>query len=242
MASIQDANRAFFDKMVAEYDLKPWQKKLELNITNFLVEKRQWLGLDLGEDSQGPIRLLDYACGTGTITRALAPYVGQIRGIDISPKSVEKYNSLISTNLPAETKAVEGDLIAPNAVPAATPEFTGFDIVAVGFAFHHFSDYKLGIQRLQERLKPGGILLIIDFLGEVDESTMEAFAKRHNQSTTELRATMHKTGFEKGEISALMKDVGMVDTSEFELEGNLEIEFQDITMNRKAMFVKGTRQ
>jgi SAM-dependent methyltransferase len=52
-------------------------------------------------------------------------------------------------------------------------EWFNFDIAVVGLGFHHFEDPALAATRLAERLKPGGVLMIIDFMphdhhGEVE--------------------------------------------------------------------------
>jgi SAM-dependent methyltransferase len=45
----------------------------------------------------------------------------------------------------------------------AGPEFHNFDIAAIGLGFHHFDNPALAAKRLVERLRPGGVLFIIDF-------------------------------------------------------------------------------
>lgn len=59
----------------------------------------------------------------------------------------------------------------PNPAAFAVPNFSGFDVVAVGLGFHHFDDPEYAAKRLVARLKPGGVLLILDFLphGPVDD-------------------------------------------------------------------------
>ena len=52
----------------------------------------------------------------------------------------------------------------PNPAALASPEFSDFDIAAVGLGFHHFDDPALAARRLAERLKTGGVLMILDFL------------------------------------------------------------------------------
>lgn len=64
--------------------------------------------------------------------------------------------------------AVQGNLLAADdsalAALADKDKFFGFDIAAVGLGFHHFDDPGLAARRLVERLRPGGVLMIIDFL------------------------------------------------------------------------------
>lgn len=43
-------------------------------------------------------------------------------------------------------------------------DFFGFDLAVVGLGFHHFDDPNLAARRLAARLKPGGVLVILDFL------------------------------------------------------------------------------
>lgn len=43
-------------------------------------------------------------------------------------------------------------------------KFFEFDLAVVGLGFHHFDHPDLAAKRLAARLKPGGVLLIIDFL------------------------------------------------------------------------------
>jgi SAM-dependent methyltransferase len=80
-----------------------------------------------------------------------------------------EYNTLASNQglSPSEMHASVGNLLDPaDPLPAAfhSEEWFGFDLAAVGFGFHHFEDLVLAASRLAERLKTGGVLLIIDFL------------------------------------------------------------------------------
>lgn len=63
--------------------------------------------------------------------------------------------------------AYHGDLCSPtNETPEAFEDknFFNFDMACVGLGFHHFDDPELAAKRLVSRLKPGGVLMIIDFL------------------------------------------------------------------------------
>ncbi|KAH9905344.1 S-adenosyl-L-methionine-dependent methyltransferase [Xylariomycetidae sp. FL2044] len=122
-----------------------------------------------GKDSEREVRLLDYACGTGMMTRTLAPWTTQCVGIDISANMVAVYNARARNQgiPPSEMHAVVGDLAVandPHPAHLSGPEFSGFDIAVVGGGFHHFDDPELAAVRLVERLRVGGVLLIWDFL------------------------------------------------------------------------------
>lgn len=82
---------------------------------------------------------------------------------------VQKYNTLSPS--PTTAHALTGDLLSSSPADLPQPddfvaghEMTGFDIVAVGLGFHHFHDPDGAIARLAERVSPGGVLLIVDFV------------------------------------------------------------------------------
>ncbi|EHL01022.1 putative Uncharacterized methyltransferase [Glarea lozoyensis 74030] len=81
------------------------------------------------------VRLLDYACGTGLVSRALAPLITQSIGIDLSSGMAEQYNIVMSNQgiPPSQMRAVVGNLLSPSDPSPATlsdPEFFDFDIAA----------------------------------------------------------------------------------------------------------------
>lgn len=63
--------------------------------------------------------------------------------------------------------AVQGNLLSPVVEPTKPPlsedELNGFDLVALSMALHHMEDIELTVKRLAERLRPGGVILIIDW-------------------------------------------------------------------------------
>ncbi len=103
------------------------------------------------------------------IEQALAPYVTQSVGIDLTEGMVKEYNtSARNQGIPeTEMQAFQGNLIdpeQPSPASLAGKEFFYFDIVAVGLGFHYFDHPALAAKRLAERLKKGGVLMIVDFL------------------------------------------------------------------------------
>lgn len=103
------------------------------------------------------------------INQALSPYVTQCVGIDLTQGMVNEYNTSAQNQGIPETEmhAYQGNLLDPNdPSPAglAGKEFFDFDIAVVGLGFHHFDDPALATRRLTERLKKGGVLMIVDFV------------------------------------------------------------------------------
>ncbi|KAF2737523.1 S-adenosyl-L-methionine-dependent methyltransferase [Polyplosphaeria fusca] len=171
--SIAEANRKYFDAVGDAYDNKPWWAKVDQQVTETIRSNLAWLGIALANAESGSdvreVRFLDYACGPGSMSRIFKPYVSVTRGMDISPNMVASYNARArAANLPPSAiNAIVGDIFSKDAPPApeiSTPEYHNFDLAAVGFGFHHFEDVVHAARCLKERLRPGGVLLITDFL------------------------------------------------------------------------------
>lgn len=96
-------NQQYFDKEASTYDTRH-EKTLDKIVEdirshlNFISDDWASDDDDDSDEKQGQkttkrsVRLLDYACGTGTISRALAPYTTQCVGIDLAPGMVAAYN------------------------------------------------------------------------------------------------------------------------------------------------------
>ncbi|KAF2116578.1 S-adenosyl-L-methionine-dependent methyltransferase [Lophiotrema nucula] len=171
--SLSEANRKYFDSISDAYDNKPWFTKVNQQVTEELQARLEWIGIPLVNTGSPTdvkeVKFLDYACGPGLMSRIFGPYVTVTKGIDISPNMVATYNARARTaGLPVfSINAVMGDLFNKNEAPSSEisgSEFRNFDLVAVGFGFHHFEDVVHAARCLKERLRPGGVLVINDFL------------------------------------------------------------------------------
>lgn len=95
-------------------------------------------------------RLLSLGCGNGLLERRLAPYLGEIVGVDISPVAIAQAAATRLPNLSFSVSAATADDLG---------RFGRFDIVA-GFAFlHHLDDAALAMTLRAARavLLPGGV-------------------------------------------------------------------------------------
>jgi SAM-dependent methyltransferase len=112
-----------------------------------------------------------------------------------------------------EMHAYQGNLCVtsdPSPPAFAGPNFFDFDIAAVGLGFHHFDDPELAAIRLVERLRPGGVLLMIDFLPHESLDHMHHAAAptitHHGFSEGRIREIFEKAGAGEG---FRLEDVGV---------------------------------
>lgn len=56
------------------------------------------------------------------------------------------------------------DSADPDPAAFAGAGFRDFDVAGVGLGFHHFADPEYSAKKLVERLRPGGVFIILDFL------------------------------------------------------------------------------
>ncbi|KAF2092852.1 S-adenosyl-L-methionine-dependent methyltransferase [Rhizodiscina lignyota] len=221
MSTAGEASRDLFNLFSAQYDLVPWNQHLTAQIRTALQNRKDWIGIP--DNSLGNVKLLDYACGTGAITKALGPYVGSIKGIDVSDQMVERYNEAARASglSPEQAHAVIGNLLAEDGIRdgLVTPEYSDFDIAAVGLGFHHFDSPSLALRRLTERLRPGsGVLLIIDFLPPKENASTAGHHHEHHGASSQHHHGAHKheahahsvtsTGFTEADMQRLYEEAG----------------------------------
>ncbi|KAK6363994.1 hypothetical protein LTS17_012623 [Exophiala oligosperma] len=155
------------------------------------------------------VRLLDYACGSGTVSKALLPFVTQAIGLDISPGMVFEYNKWAEETGSGSDRAwaYEYDMLAgEERSPLPGQNLSDFDIVVVSMALHHVSDPAKLMQRLGQCLRPGGTCVMLD---RIPASTK---VKTDATTSTKLRETLktvNKEGFAEEEMRKLYEDAGM---------------------------------
>ncbi|MBA9088147.1 2-polyprenyl-3-methyl-5-hydroxy-6-metoxy-1,4-benzoquinol methylase [Fontibacillus solani] len=136
-------SESFWDKTASKYDqLEMKDEQTYINIMN-----RTKTHLKISDI------VLDYGCGTGLISNEIAEYVKGIHAIDIS-------SNMIAI---AENKAKERNIANINYAHTTLfdkrYEKGSFDVVMVFHVLHLLEDEQIVLQRMNELLKPGGLLI-----------------------------------------------------------------------------------
>ncbi|KAL4741679.1 S-adenosyl-L-methionine-dependent methyltransferase [Aspergillus similis] len=194
-----------------------WIQKLLGQIQTCLQTNSDWLGIDPSR----PQRILDYACGNGTVSSALLSRFpnATFRGIDIATSQVRRYNDE-ATKLLGESHhrmfAIQGDLYDPQPV-LGEAEWSGFDAVIISFALHHTKDPVDMLTRLRQRIRPGGTVIVLDFLRDSPDTASVGRAgdedqKYHAEHMVQLPQGMKIwPGFTMQDIQSDMASAGCVD-------------------------------
>lgn len=87
----------------------------------------------------------------------------------------------------------------PSPASLSSAHFHAFDVAAVGLGFHHFADPDLAARQLASRLRPGGVLFVVDFLPhEHHDVPAHAGVAHHGFSEERVRAIFEGAGVGKG--------------------------------------------
>lgn len=103
-------------------------------------------------------RVLSLGCGIGDTELLLAPYVGAITGLDLSPAAIRQARADA-----ARAGIANAEFAEASAASAEFPE-ASFDAVIGVFFLHHLPDAELkaAAQRIHGWLKPGGVFYGLD--------------------------------------------------------------------------------
>ena len=126
----------------------------------------------------GDNRVLEFACGTGITTVAIAPHVAFVRAIDISDQMVDKAREKIQTLGLSNVELSQTDLFDPCLEEGSFDAVTAFNVLL------YVENRAQVLERIRSLLKPGGMFLsATDCLGEgITRVGIRKFWKSHTGS------------------------------------------------------------
>ncbi len=133
---------------------------------------------DLGQLT-GRERLLDSGCGPGLVSRYLAPHVGHVVGVDLTPAMVT-----LATQAAREAGLSNVSFQEDNmtALPFASGEF---DVTVTRYAFHHLENPAAAFAELVRVTRPGGRIIVVDVTPETAKrSAYDHFERLRDPSHT----------------------------------------------------------
>jgi ubiquinone/menaquinone biosynthesis C-methylase UbiE len=185
--SHEDKVRAVFGERAATYTTSGSHTDPE--VLAWVVERAQ---------CQAHWRALDVATGTGHTAFALAPHVGHVTGVDLTPEMLAEARGLQARNGLRNVTFAVADV---HRLPFASDSF---DLVTARRAPHHFSDVRHALVEMRRVLRPGG-RLVIDDRSVPEDDEVDAIMNRldvlHDEShvrqyrPSEWRAMLAEAGF-----------------------------------------------
>ncbi len=141
------------------FDNIAWRYDFLNHFLSFGIDRR-WRKRAIRILSQAsPETILDVACGTGDLSiEALKLKPRKIIGVDISEGMLAKgREKLVRKNLENIITLVQGDS------EALQFDDEAFDAVMVAFGVRNFEDMDQGLTEMLRVLKPGGLLVVLEF-------------------------------------------------------------------------------
>jgi demethylmenaquinone methyltransferase/2-methoxy-6-polyprenyl-1,4-benzoquinol methylase/ArsR family transcriptional regulator len=134
--------------------------------------------------------LLDLGTGTGRMLELAAPLAERAVGVDQSAPMLALARSRVDQSGLANVQLRQGDIYA------APVERSAYDLVIIHQVLHFLDDPARALSEAARALRPGGRLLVIDFLSHEEESLREDYAHRH-------------LGFTLSEIESFLAEAGL---------------------------------
>lgn len=129
-------------------------------------------------------RVLDLACGPGSVVVAFAEIAAHATGLDATPAMLDEARALAARSGRRNVTFLQGSIYA-----APFPD-GAFDIVSCRFAFHHLTDPARAFREMGRLAAPGGRIVLCDGLASDDPVKAAAFhamERWRDPSTVEFR-------------------------------------------------------
>jgi SAM-dependent methyltransferase len=159
-------------------------------------------------------RVVEIACGPGLIARAMAPRLGSVLGLDLTPEMVEK------ARLDAATAGVENVSFEVGDATALGAADDSFDGAITRFSLHHIPAPVRVLEEMRRVVRPGGWVVVSDFVTD-DDGESAAWQEQIER----LRDPSHWALLTPSRIEELAERAGLV--SDLQREVPFVIDFDE---------------
>lgn len=174
-------SRDFFAEKAASYEQNP-QRVDNVVAIGHAIKTQVTLQRDM--------QLLDFGSGTGLLLQQIAPLVGKITAVDVSP-SMNAQLCAKAPDIACELEVLEQDLLQ-------TPLHRQFDGIISSMTLHHIADIPALLGEFHRLLKPGGFIALADL--DLEDGSFH----------TEDTGVFH-CGFDRAEFAAKAQAAGFTD-------------------------------
>jgi 2-polyprenyl-3-methyl-5-hydroxy-6-metoxy-1,4-benzoquinol methylase len=172
---------AYFGQAAATWDDKPQRVEMA-----GIVAEAMRNDVPLRPD----MKVMDFGCGTGLITRQLAPTVASVTAADTSAEML----AVLAQKAKASGLTNVQTLLLEPGYPS--PAGSAYDAIVSNMVFHHIEDISHVLARFAAWLRPGGWVAISDL--EPENGTFHADDRHvfhHGIDPSWLTAQMEAVGF-----------------------------------------------
>ncbi len=159
-------------------------------------------------------RWLDAACGPGLVARGLAPRVGEVCGVDMTPAMVDL------ANREAAREGIENAVFQIGDVTRLEFEPASFDGAVTRFSLHHIPLPGRVVDELARVVRPGGAIVLADHVTSDDVE-----AATWHQEIERLRDPSHWACLTPRGVRRLGERAGLV--LEREQVSPLQLDFEE---------------
>ena len=141
---------------------------------------------------------LELACGPGAISRAIAPRVGRVQGVDLTPAMIEKAREEARAAAVGNVEFEVGDATALEFADAS------FDGAVTRLSLHHIPLAQRVLEEMARVVTPGGSVIVSDLLTDED-----AEAQAWHQEIERLRDPSHWATPTRARLRAMGEAAGL---------------------------------
>lgn len=212
MSDLTQQNIDRFNTLAAEWDSSPGRVTTATAVAGAICDA-------LKPSSEEAV--LEFGCGTGLLTAALAPRVGHILAMDSAPRMLDTLNSKLGDYAIDNIDTHVGDL--PGHPPPGR-----FDLIISSMTLHHIDDTAGLLAVLFGLLRPGGHIALADL--DAEDGSFHG----------DKPGIAHR-GFDRGELASQMTEAGFDDVH-FSTAHRMEKTGEDDTTRTFPIFLVTARR